>query len=178
MTPPTGQRLRGQVLRMGDDVNTDVLHPSCFYSLDRLTVRQGFGSGEPALSQQVAEAPDRTTWILAGGRNFGYGSSRETTIESLRLNGVLAVVARTVSRIFWRNAVNAGLWVFECPQLPEPEPAGAIWELDPETARILDAEGRPLADCLPLDAYDRTLLEAGGLLAWLRQGSPLRPGGQ
>lgn len=158
---------RGRVRLFGDDVNTDVLHPSRFFSLDRLTVQAGLNEAAGG-----GEGP----WILVGGRNFGYGSSRETTIQALRMGGVVGVVARSVSRIFWRNALNAGLAVLAAPEAPEAFAAEAELVLEPLAGRILAADGRLLAEVAALKGWDADLLRAGGMQALLAAGAlPLVP---
>ncbi len=157
-------KIRGAVTWLGDDINTDVLHPSRFFSLDQLTVRDGLqGMDGPGGSV------DR---IIIAGRNFGYGSSRETTIQSLTLNRVRAVIATSISRIFWRNAINAGLCVVE---LPDPRPLNGYDELiiTLPGAAISTPDGKELASGSPLDLYDLSLLESGGILPWMEKGEPL-----
>lgn len=160
--------LRGAVVEMGDDVNTDVLHPSRFYSLDRLRVKSGLqvaADGEPAGEGVTAR-------IIVGGRNFGYGSSRETTIQALVDNGVALVVAHSISRIFWRNAINAGLWVLELADARTRLAGAEELAVDPAVGCIHDAtSGVHLARAAPLDPYEREVLEAGGILAWLESGA-------
>lgn len=162
--------LVGRVILFGDDVNTDVLHPSRFYSLDKLTVAAGVNEQlRTTAGQESSRSPDAK--ILVAGRNFGYGSSRETTLQALQANGVVAVIASSISRIFWRNCLNAGLWVFECP---EPSSLDLIRQqthlrMDVNTARVCSIDGVPLAHLPQLDDYELELLRAGGLMGWMAQ---------
>jgi 3-isopropylmalate/(R)-2-methylmalate dehydratase small subunit len=89
----------------GDHVNTDILHPPQYYSLDEHRVRRGLFQGlDPDLQARVSPGD-----VVVAGRNFGCGSSRETCIRSFKLNGIAAVIAIDFARIFFRNATNAGL---------------------------------------------------------------------
>ena len=177
--------IRGRVVQMPDDLNTDVLHPSRFYSLDRATVKAGLRTGcgsdadQPGCGSDAepgcgSDADLPAPSIIVGGRNFGYGSSRETTLQSLRLNGFALIIATTISRIFWRNAVNAGLWVLEAgddlKRLREVDELIA----NPELGRISSVDGSRVVEVEPPDAYDLAVLRAGGLLPWLTSpGQPL-----
>ena len=89
----------------GDDLNTDVMHPPDFFSLDPEKVKRGlFGKLDASIQPRIQQGD-----VIVGGRNFGCGSSRETSIRSLLLNGISAVVAVDFARIFFRNATNNGL---------------------------------------------------------------------
>ncbi len=156
--------VQGAALVFGDDVNTDLLHPSYFFSLDADTVRQGFLG---AVGGKDGRG-DRSRVLLAGD-NFGCGSSRETTMQSLRLAGVQALVARSFGRIFFRNALCLGLMAFTAPDAPALAVEGEGVEVDPFglVARNLDT-GRELA-LTPLDPFWRQVLEAGGMMAWLER---------
>jgi 3-isopropylmalate/(R)-2-methylmalate dehydratase small subunit/methanogen homoaconitase small subunit len=91
--------------KFGDDVNTDVIHAPAFYSLDDDHVKKGLFHGhDPTLQSRLAPGD-----LLVAGRNFGCGSSRETSIRSLLLNRIAAIVAVDFARIFFRNATNNGL---------------------------------------------------------------------
>lgn len=100
-----GRVIAGTAWCFGDDVSTDVIHPPDFYSLSKDKVKAGlFQRYDPTLQSRIQPGD-----ILVGGRNFGCGSSRETTILSLLHNGIGAIVARSFGRIFFRNATNNGL---------------------------------------------------------------------
>jgi 3-isopropylmalate/(R)-2-methylmalate dehydratase small subunit len=97
--------IRGRVWLFGDDLNTDVIHPPEFFSLDPEKVKRGlFGKLDASIQPRIQQGD-----VIVGGRNFGCGSSRETSIRSLLLNGIGAVVAVDFARIFFRNATNNGL---------------------------------------------------------------------
>ena len=154
----------GRAWIFGDDVNTDVIHPPEFFSLDPEIVRRGlFHKLDPSIQPRL-EPGD----VLVGGRNFGCGSSRETSMRSLKLNGIGAIVAVDFARIFFRNATNNGL-----PCLAFRDSSDKARVQPGERVRIdLDASELrlPGGDALALDppgAFIRRIWEAGGLLSLL-----------
>src|SRR6202008_295367 len=95
------------------NLNTDVLHPPNYYSLAPDVVRSGLFKGiDPDLQARV-----RPGDLIVAGKNFGCGSSRETSIRSLKLNGIAGIIAIDFARIFFRNATNHGI---PCVCLAEP----------------------------------------------------------
>jgi 3-isopropylmalate/(R)-2-methylmalate dehydratase small subunit/methanogen homoaconitase small subunit len=169
-TPVWTPRLTGPALRFGDDVNTDELHPSRFYSLDDKTVRSGF--------LRAAEGHERRAdtnlggRIVVAGRNFGIGSSRETGARVFLLHGIVAVVAVSFARIFYRNVMNLGLPAFTCPGLADT--LGDVTDGAPIAigdtgggARLRIGEGPGSLAISPLDPYWEAVSRAGGLEAFL-----------
>lgn len=160
-------RRSGKALLMGDHVNTDVLHPSRFFSLDDKTVRSGFL--QAAAGYEAVGGSDLSGKIIVAGENFGCGSSRETGARAFLLAGVQAVVARSLARIFSRNVRNLGLPAVECPELPAL-PADALVQLDLRSWRLHAPEAGVSVAITPLDPYWVAVLEAGGLMPFLGLG--------
>lgn len=157
-------QLSGPALVLGDNVNTDILHPSKFFSLDDTKVRSGFlgaVDGREADGQR-----DLSGAIVVGGHNFGIGSSRETGARVFLLAGVKAIVAASFARIFYRNVMNLGLPALVCPSLATQAPTDGHEVHLCLNARTLKWEGHTLA----LDAWDphwQRVCAAGGLAPWL-----------
>ena len=155
--------MRGRVHRFGDEVNTDVILPGRYLALRRPEdLRAHCMEGlDPGFVGRVQPGD-----ILAVGRNFGCGSSREHAVVALRAAGVGAIVAVSAARIFYRNAVNLGLPVLICPEaalaLREGEPAG----IDLATATVRQGGTEWLAE--PLGEEVRAILAAGGLVQRVR----------
>jgi len=105
---------RGRVIKYGDDVDTDVIIPSKYlvHTDPRELSKYAMAGLDEEFARKVAERQ-----ILIAGRNFGCGSSREQAPVSLKYAGVKCVVAESFARIFYRNAVNVGLPVLECPRV-------------------------------------------------------------
>lgn len=161
-------RRRGKALLMGDHVNTDVLHPSRFFSLDDKTVRSGFL--QAAAGYEAVGGSDLSGKIILAGENFGCGSSRETGARAFLLAGVQAVVARSLARIFSRNVRNLGLPAVECPDLPDL-PADTAVQIDLSSWRLHAPEAGVNVALTPLDPYWVAVLEAGGLMPFLGLGA-------
>lgn len=99
------ETITGRIWSFGEHVNTDVIHPPDFFSLEAEKVKRGlFQKYDPTLQPRLLPGD-----ILVGGRNFGCGSSRETSIKSLKLNRIGAIVAVDFARIFFRSATNNGV---------------------------------------------------------------------
>jgi 3-isopropylmalate/(R)-2-methylmalate dehydratase small subunit len=159
--------IKGKALVMGDNINTDVLHPSKFFSLDNNTVRAGFLQSAEGY-EQVGRS-DLSNHIVIAGDNFGCGSSRETGARVFLLAGIRAIVARSLARIFSRNLRNLGLAAVECPALADLPAAGSEVEINLETwsLDIISLDQRlPLT---PLDPYWRAVLLAGGLMPFIQK---------
>ena len=164
LEPPVLSPIRGRVWLFGDDLNTDVIHPPQFFSLDPERVKSGLFHGlDPTIQSNL-----RPGDILVGGRNFGCGSSRETSMRALKLNQIGAIVALDFARIFFRNATNNGL---PCLTFANAADLGRLrqWqqvEIQPAHSRLLTEEGSEM----PLDPpghFIMSIWQAGGLLAML-----------
>ncbi|MBC7975411.1 MAG: 3-isopropylmalate dehydratase [Myxococcales bacterium] len=162
-------RIEGKALIMGDNVNTDVLHPSRFFSLDDRTVRSGFL--QAAAGYEQVGGSDLAGRVIVAGENFGCGSSRETGARAFLLAGVRAVVARSLARIFSRNVRNLGLAAVECPTLPAL-PQDVEIALDLAAGRLYVPALALDLPVTPLDPFWAAVLEAGGLLPMLGLSEP------
>ena len=162
-------KIHGKALIMGDNVNTDVLHPSRFFSLDDRTVRSGFL--QAAAGYEQVGGSDLAGRVIVAGENFGCGSSRETGARAFLLAGVRAVVARSLARIFSRNVRNLGLPAVECPSLPALKPDTLV-ELDLAQGRLLVPGASLELPLTPLDPFWVKVFEAGGLLPFLGLNEP------
>jgi 3-isopropylmalate dehydratase small subunit len=159
--------ITGKALIMGDNVNTDVLHPSQFFSLDDNKVRAGFL--QAAAGYEQVGAGDLSGRIILAGANFGCGSSRETGARAFVLAGVRAIVARSLARIFSNNVRNLGLLAVECPTLP-PTESGVEVEINLHTW-TLEIQNSPLNGqqfaLKRLDPFWEAVIRAGGLMGFL-----------
>ncbi|MGC7102117.1 3-isopropylmalate dehydratase [Amycolatopsis lurida] len=159
----------GTAWTFGDDLNTDVIHPPQFFSLDPEKVKRGLFHGlDPALRERL-----RPGDVLVAGRNFGCGSSRETSVQSLKLNGIGAIVAVDFARIFYRNATNNAL---PCVNFANPDDRprirqGQRVEVRFEESVLLTEDGDRIA-LEPAGPFVQAVWEAGGLLEMLALGAP------
>lgn len=156
--------IAGRAWVFGDDINTDVIHPPSFYSLDPDKVRRGLFHGYDPDMQPNIEPGD----VVVAGKNFGCGSSRETSIRAIKLNKIGALLAVDFARIFFRNATNNGL---PCLTFADPADAARLHQgqritVDPEAATAVTEEGETISLTPPGD-FVRQIWAAGGLLALL-----------
>lgn len=126
---------KGKVFKYGDNVDTDVIIPARYLN-----------SSDPAeLANHCMEDIDQDFIkkvckgdIIVANKNFGCGSSREHAPIAIKAAGISCVIAETFARIFYRNAINIGLPILECPQAAQAIEAGDEVEIDFDTGVITD----------------------------------------
>jgi len=154
--------IEGAALVLGDDVNTDILQPSRYFSLEARRRVAGVLAGQ-------RERGTLAGIVILAGRNFGVGSSRESVARGMIEAGVAAIAAASVSRIFLRNAVNRGLPIAAgldraaCATIA----TGDRVALDLRAQREICTSRSVSAAVDPLDPYLAAVLHAGGLLPYL-----------
>jgi 3-isopropylmalate/(R)-2-methylmalate dehydratase small subunit len=156
--------VQGRVHRFGDEVNTDVILPGRYLALRKPEDlgRHCMEGLDPDFIKRV-----RPGAILAVGRNFGCGSSREHAVIALKAAGVAAIVAQSAARIFFRNAVNLGLPVILCPEAAVALREGEDAAVDLDRMAVTQGSGSWRA--APLGDEVRAILAAGGLVPRVRQ---------
>ena len=155
---------KGIVFKFGDNVDTDVIIPARYLN-----------SSDPAeLATHCMEDIDKDFIknvkkgdIIVAEKNFGCGSSREQAPSVLKALGVQAVVAKSFARIFYRNAINIGLPVIVCKDLPDAVSTGDEMDLS-LTEGVAKANGKTYS-CTKLPAYMQQILSQGGLIASLNK---------
>jgi 3-isopropylmalate/(R)-2-methylmalate dehydratase small subunit len=156
---------KGKVWKFGDNVNTDVIFPGKYtYTVTdpKEMARHALEDLDPGFSKEVKPGD-----IVVAGYNFGCGSSREQAAICLREAGVAALVAKSFGRIYFRNAINAGLPVFECPDAVDAAEAGDEMEIEPASGTITVKEKTFSVPPLPREVL--AVLEAGGLVEYTRK---------
>ncbi len=164
---------RGRVWKYGDDVNTDVIFPGRYtYQImpPEEMARHALEDLDPKFAAGV-----RPGDVVVGGKNFGCGSSREQAAACLKAAGVRAVVALSFARIYFRNAINLGLAVLQCPEAVGALDNGDDVEVDFSAGEIRSSKGT--FKFLPLPGSVIGILEAGGLLEYTKSklATPSRP---
>lgn len=156
--------IRGRVHKFGDNINTDAINPAQYmeFSMDVITAHVMEGA-DPDFAKNVKPGD-----IMVAGKNFGSGSSRETSPVSIKQAGVSVVIAEFFARIFYRNAINVGLKVLICPQASEIQ-AGDELEVDPGAGRILNLTTGKEYRSDPLPPHILALVEDGGLIPHLQK---------
>ena len=156
----------GKVWKYGDDVNTDVIFPGKY----TYTVLDPAEMGKYALEDLDASFAKNVQPgdIIVAGKNWGCGSSREqaaTCLVSLKLG---AIVARSFARIFYRNAINEGLPIVQCPEAVDAVEAGEQLEVDFGKGIITTQSGKTF-QFPPLPDFVRGILEDGGLIPHVKK---------
>ncbi len=158
--------IEGRVWRFGDHVDTDLIIPARYLNVSdaKELAAHCFADLRPDFAEGA-----HTGDILVAGKNFGCGSSREHAPLAIREAGVRAVVAESFARIFYRNAFNIGLPLFECQGAARFLQEGERAAVDPATGEIrrLDTGERFRAE--PIPPFMQELIAAGGLVPYLRE---------
>jgi 3-isopropylmalate dehydratase small subunit len=154
-------RLDGNALVLGAHVNTDLLHPPAFFDTDSTAAAKGAFAGLDIDRDELGSPP----YIILAGDNFGCGSSRESTVRALRAAGLIAVVARSFSHIFARNAMNTAIHVLVGDVTPLGATTGSPVTIDLEAFLVqLHDVAVPVE---PPSRLQQSIIEAGGLEAYL-----------
>jgi 3-isopropylmalate/(R)-2-methylmalate dehydratase small subunit len=155
--------IRGRVVRIGDDVDTDVMLPGAYLNLsDRESLAPHLlETYDPEIAARIAPGD-----VIVAGRNCGTGSSREHAPLAMLGRGVQAIVAVSFARIFQRNCINLGLPAIEHAEAARALRDGETVTLDLEAGRIDGESGS--WELPPQPEFIADLVEAGGLVPWVR----------
>ncbi len=153
--------VKGKVFKFGDDVNTDVIIPARYLNDPSLE-----NMAKHCMEDIDPEFPkvDHTGDIMVGGWNFGCGSSREHAPVSIKACGVSCVIAASFARIFYRNAINIGFPILECPEAAEAINAGDTVSVDFETGVIKDETTGDEFKAAAFPPFIQNIIKAGGLI--------------
>ena len=149
----------GKVFKYGDNVNTDVIIPARYLNdAGEENLRaHAMEDIDPSFRSRVQEGD-----FVVGGFNFGSGSSREHAPLALKASGVRAVIAKSFARIFFRNAVNIGLYIIESAQMADEIAENDILTL--ENGVLTDLTTGKTYPLPPMDEYVGRILVKGGLM--------------
>ena len=150
---------KGMIFKFHNDLDTDQIIASQYLLLPNLEEMKEhtFESLDPDFPKKVKPGD-----FVVGGENFGCGSSREQAPGVLKALGVQAVVAKSFARIFYRNAINIGLPVIVCKDLPDDVKTGDTMELSMSDGTA-HANGKTYS-CTKLPEYMQNILNQGGLI--------------
>ena len=157
------EQFKGKVWVLGDDIDTDIIIPTEYLALPTVEdmKQYGFSPLRPELAGQIGEGD-----IIVAGSNFGCGSSREHAPLCLKTAGVSCVIAETFARIFYRNAINIGLPIIECPEAAKAIEAGDEVEIDFDSGKICDRTKGTEFQGQPFPEFMQKLIAAGGLVKY------------
>lgn len=157
-------RLQGHVWKFGDDISTDhIIAGRYLTSVDpKVLSEHVMENVDPQFVKNVKPGD-----VIVAGTNFGCGSSREQAPLALMAAGISCVAAATFARIFYRNAINIGFPVIECPGLPEEVREGDMITVDLAAGHVVLPSGATIR-FQPLPPNILEILNAGGLVPKLR----------
>ena len=158
-------KLHGKVIKYGGDVNTDVIIPSKYlaYTHPRDLAKYAMEGIDPSFTKKIKDRQ-----IVVAARNFGCGSSREQAPIALKYSGVKAIIAESFARIFYRNAVNIGLPVLECPEVSKIVEDGDEIEADLGTGILRDVTKGKTLQGNPTPEFLLKIMEKG-LVQYIRE---------
>ena len=156
----------GKVLKYGDNVDTDVIIPARYLNtIDKKELASH--CMEDIDKDFVKKVNDGD--IMVGGANFGCGSSREHAPIAIKHSGIACVIAKTFARIFYRNAINIGLAILECPEASDKIEAGDNVVVDFDTGVITNVTKNETYKAEPYPDFLKDIIASGGLLNSLKK---------
>lgn len=154
----------GQVFKYGDNVDTDVIIPARY--LNSFDAKELASHAMADIDSTFAEKVQQGDLIVAN-KNFGCGSSREHAPLCLKTAGVGCIIAETFARIFYRNAINIGLPIIECPEAARGISVGDTVDVDFETGKIYNRTQGTEFQGQPFPPFMQKLIAAGGLVNYI-----------
>jgi len=156
----------GKVIKYGDNVDTDVIIPARYLN-----------SSDPAeLASHCMEDIDKDFLkkvhkgdIITAGKNFGCGSSREHAPVAIKACGISCIIAENFARIFYRNAINIGLPIIECPEAAADIKDGDIVSVDFDNGTITNETSNKSYKGVPFPEFMQKLINSGGLIDYIRK---------
>ncbi|TQD26783.1 3-isopropylmalate dehydratase small subunit [Methanolobus vulcani] len=157
--------MSGRVWKFGDDIDTDAVIPGRYLIMntpEELAVH-AFEGVRPEFPKEVKEGD-----IIVAGNNFGCGSSREHAPIALKGTKISCVIAKSFARIFFRNSINIGVALLECPDTDKIEDGDQL-EVDFASGVIKNVTKGEQYQATPLPDFVRGIMDAGGLIEYTRQ---------
>ena len=156
------------VIKYADNVDTDVIIPARY--LNTIDKKELASHCMEDLDGTFSERV-KTNKIIVAGNNFGCGSSREHAPLAIKESGVELVIAKTFARIFYRNAINIGLAILECPEAAEAIGDGDEVIADMEKGVSTDKTTGKTFETKPFPAFIGKIITDGGLVESIKKGS-------
>ena len=147
---------KGHVFKYGDNVDTDVIIPARYLNtIDKKELASHCMEDLDTTFTQRVKPGD----IMVAGENFGCGSSREHAPIAIKESGISLVIAKSFARIFYRNSINIGLAIVECPEAAEAIEEGHTVEADLDNGTA------------PFPPFIQTIITNGGLIESIKKGA-------
>lgn len=154
----------GTVFKYGDNVDTDVIIPARY-----LNTTEGAELARHCMEDLDRDFVSRVKPgdIIVANKNFGCGSSREHAPLAIKCAGVSCVIAETFARIFYRNAINIGMPIIECPEAAKAIEAGDEVEIDFASGIIVDKTKNLTFQGQAFPPFMQKIITAGGLINYI-----------
>ncbi len=159
-------KLSGTVWKYGDNVDTDAIIPARYLNMSMAEelAQHCMEDIDPGFAGAVKPGD-----IIVAGENFGCGSSREHAPLAIKGAGVSCVVAKSFARIFYRNAVNIGLPILECPDAVADAEKGDVLTVDVEAGLVTNTRTGKTMPVPPFPPFLMRIIAAGGLVPYTKE---------
>lgn len=157
---------KGKVIKYGDNIDTDVIIPARYLSTS-VPSELAKHCMEDIDTSFVTRVKDGD--IMVGGANFGCGSSREHAPIAIKASGISCVIAKDFARIFFRNSINIGLPILECPEASEDIDEGNEVEINFDTGVITNITKGKSYQAAAFPPFMQEIITAGGLIAKIKK---------
>lgn len=160
-------KFTGNVLKYGDNVDTDVIIPARYLNtIDKKELASHCMEDiDKDFTKKVKQGD-----IMTAGFNFGCGSSREHAPIAIKESGISVVIAKSFARIFYRNAINIGLAIVECPEAVENISDGDCVEVDLDNGLIVNKTTGKSFKTEPFPEFIQNIISNGGLVESIKNG--------
>jgi len=157
--------MKGNVWKFGNDIDTDAIIPGRYLILNtpEELAQHAFEGVRPEFASVVEPGN-----IIIGGNNFGCGSSREHAPLALKGVKVKCIIAKSFARIFFRNSINIGLPLLECPDTDRIDEGDEI-EVDFASGMITNKTKGETYSATPMPDFLQGIVDVGGLIEYTRQ---------
>ncbi len=160
-------KFNGNAIKYGDNVDTDVIIPARYLNtIDKKELASHCMEDIDKDFVKKVKPGD----IMVAGSNFGCGSSREHAPIAIKESGISLVIARSFARIFYRNSINIGLAILECPEAADNIKEGDIIEADLDNGIIKNITTGKSFETKPFPEFIQKIITAGGLIESVRKG--------
>lgn len=158
-------KANGSVIKYGDNIDTDVIIPARYLStsVPEELAKHCMEDIDTSFAGRVKKGD-----IMVGGANFGCGSSREHAPIAIKASGISCVIAKDFARIFFRNAINIGLPILECPAASADIDEGNEVEIDFDTGVITNVTKGKSYQAAAFPPFMQEIISAGGLISKIK----------
>lgn len=158
--------IEGKAIKYGDNVDTDVIIPA-----RHLSTIDPAELASHCMEDLDANFTEKLSWgsIMVAGKNFGCGSSREHAPIAIKASGIKVVIAESFARIFFRNAINIGLPIIECPEAAREIEDGDEISIDVKTGTIVNKTRNKTYTAPAFPEFMVKIMEADGLIKYIQK---------